>query len=89
MLTCREPDLASKAEACPISVISLRVNSECCAGGARHKGGRDSVSGSSWELREPVIMIPREKVQAAITARPRVPMHDTGAELPVVVRKRL
>jgi len=39
MLTCREPDVASKTEACPISVISLQVNSECCAGDVRHKVG--------------------------------------------------
>ena len=34
-------------------------------------------------------MMPREKTQVVEAARSRVPMHDTGTELFVVVRKHL
>jgi len=51
--------------------------------------GRDSVVGFQWELREPVITMLRKKIQVTKFTSMRVPMRDTGAELLVVVMKRL
>ena len=50
--------------------------------------GRDSLPGFPWELREPVIAMPREKRESN-RASVRVPMCDTGAELLVVAKKVL
>jgi hypothetical protein len=51
--------------------------------------GRESVLGSSWELREPVVMMLKGEMQVTELASMRVPMHSTGTELFVVAMKPL
>ena len=50
---------------------------------------RDSNLGSFVELREPVVLMLREKIQVVEAARIRVPMQSTGTESLVVVMKLL
>jgi hypothetical protein len=67
------------------SVSELRMLRRRCPA----YSGRDLVPGSFWELREPVVMMPKGEIRVTELASMRVPMHGTGAELLVVVRKRL
>src|SRR5208282_1769226 len=55
--------------------------------GVRCAGGVTFIRAFAWNLRTWPTM-PREKAQAAETARPKVPMRRPGADRSVVARKR-
>src|SRR5262249_31367605 len=58
-----------------------------CPGGIRRVGGAKLNQALVWNVRTYTAM-PREKAQAAPTARPKVPMRRLGAHCLVVVMKR-
>src|SRR6202023_1460621 len=58
-----------------------------CPSGIRHVGGAKLNLALVRNVRTWPAM-PREKAQAAPTARPKVPMRRRGADCPVVVMKR-
>ena len=58
-----------------------------CPSGIRHIGGAKLNLALVRNVRTWPVM-PREKAQAATTARPKVPMSRRGADCPVVVMKR-
>ena len=57
----------------------LEIGTSGSVGG---EGGNILVYPATWPA------MPREKAQAASTARPKVPMRRRGADCPVVVTKR-
>src|SRR6266436_6379852 len=77
----------SKPGADPPSGISLG-DARDCPSGIRHVGGAKLNLALVRNVRTWPAM-PREKAQAAPTARPKVPMRRRGADCPVVVRHRL
>jgi len=89
MWTRRNPETGIKTKGVSISwdksMSEFRMLHRRCPA----YSGRESISGSSWELREPVVVMLKGDAQVTELASARVPMHSTGAELPVVVRKRL
>ena len=89
MWTRRKPETDIKTRGVSIfwdkSASELRMLRRRCPA----YSGRDLVSGFSWELREPVVMMFKGEMQATELASVRVPRHGTGAELLVVARKRL
>src|SRR5450756_1884234 len=66
---------------------SVWENPEACPSGIRHVGGAKLNLALVWNVRTWPAM-PREKAQAAPTARPKVPMRRRGADCSVVVMKR-
>lgn len=89
MWTRRNPETDIKTKGVSISwdksMSKLRMLHRRCPA----YSGRESISGSFWELREPVVVMPKEDIQATELASIRVPTHSTGTELSVVVRKQL
>ena len=78
----------SKPGVDPASGISLGGCPETCPGGIRHVGGAKLNQALVWNVRTWPVM-PREKAQAALTARPKVPIHRRGTDCSVVVMKRV
>ena len=66
---------------------SARENPEACPSGIRHVGGAKLNQAFVRNVRTWPAM-PREKAQAAPTARPKVPMRRAGADCFVVAMKR-
>src|SRR5246127_580519 len=66
---------------------SARENPEACPSGIRHVGGAKLNQALVRNVRTYTAM-PREKAQAAPTARPKVPMRRLGADCSVVAGKR-
>jgi hypothetical protein len=60
---------------------------DACPSGIRHVDGAKLNLAPVWNVRTWPAM-PREKAQAAPTARPKVPMRRRGADCPVVVKER-
>ncbi len=89
MWTRRNPETDIKTRGVSISWDKLAGEFRMLRRRCPAYSGRESVSGSSWELREPVVMMLKGEMQITELISMRVPMHGTGAEPLVVVRKHL
>src|SRR5246127_3887980 len=86
-MTCRKPIRRCRNRGVPLPPGSARENPEACPSGIRHVGGAKLNQALVRNVRTYTAM-PREKAQAAPTARPKVPMRRLGADCSVVVEKR-
>ncbi len=74
-MKCRKRIRCCQNRGLTLPLGQVRKNPEACPGGSRHVGGAKLNLALIWNVRTSA-PVPREKAQAAQTARPKVPMRS-------------
>ena len=86
LMTCRKPQVTSKPGMGSLSRDEPGRQPAYWPGGVRHIGGASSIQALAWNMGT-CCPDAKGEIQAAESARVRVPMRDAGADRLVVVMK--